>query len=122
MRETYLPSEILELYADRKPTEGSPMKLSAKEWQDHVSQQQQSGLSLRAYSKLHGLGEGNLHYWRQKRKVAPSAFVPVAVKPQTPVINRLGLAVRLPNGIELLFDSAAASVTELVQSLMRVRP
>ncbi|MBV9383095.1 MAG: hypothetical protein JO242_20810 [Streptosporangiaceae bacterium] len=56
-------------------------------WRQILRQWQSSGLSVRAFCAVHGLGEANFYAWRRtiaQRDGQTAAFVPVRVVPDPP--------------------------------------
>lgn len=50
---------------------------TSKDWQQIIKDQRDSGLSVKIYSKQHGLNYNSLIYWRQKFKPSKPAFIPL---------------------------------------------
>ena len=49
-------------------------------WRKLIAQQEQSGLSVRAFCQQHRTGEYSFYHWRKRlREQLPMKFVPVAV-------------------------------------------
>lgn len=97
------------------------MRLSAKEWREHVSRQPASGLNPPEYCHRHGLAVANFYYWRQRLRSSKSPLIPVVVKP-SPEVRRGSLAIRLPNGIQIGLENIAAGhdLRSIISCLMEV--
>jgi len=94
-------------------------------WQRHVEQWRESKKSKMAYCKQHALTYHQFIYWCSKADSAEvnldhasneSGFVAVSV---SPMVNPVGLCVRLPNGITLdgIDEHSANWVAKLVRQL-----
>lgn len=99
------------------------MRLSAKEWHDHVSRQLESGLNPPEYCRRSGLSVANFYYWRQRlrKRERKSPLIPVVVK-QLPSQNLRSLAIRLPNGIQIALEEIAPGLElrSIISCLMEV--
>jgi hypothetical protein len=76
-------------------------------WEQHLHAYRQSGLSVRAYARRHGLAYHRLLYRvRREAKVRTSSFVSVTVAEGRAVGGVLGI-VALPNGVRIeIYDAA----------------
>jgi len=91
------------------------MKVTSKNpsfWTKHFEAQAKSGLTVGEYCKRHGVTGSCWYYWRRKRSMLQlkakqnfkePQFVPVVIKSE-PVIQPAHMALRIPGGIELVFD------------------
>src|SRR3954470_13668640 len=52
-------------------------------WRDHVAGWKSSGLSLRLYSKEHGLKAGTLGYWNSRLKAQAADALTSSTRPET---------------------------------------
>lgn len=97
------------------------MRLSAKEWREHVSRQSESGLNPPEYCQRNGLAVANFYYWRQRLRARKSPLIPVMVKPSSEG-QRGSLAIRLPNGIQIGLENIAAGhdLRSIISCLMEV--
>lgn len=97
------------------------MRLSAKEWREHVNQQSKSRLSPSQYCQSRGIPVANFYYWRAKARAETRlpAMIPVVVKESEPEPMRTSIA--LPNGIRIAVDVLPGGLAALVNALMGVR-
>ena len=92
---------------------------AANRWQQHILEQQRSGLNISAYCREHKLTVSCFFTWRRKLKLtnnapAPQRFVPVTIA-ATPAI----IEVTLPNGIvvKLPIDTEVSLVTRFIAAV-----
>lgn len=69
-------------------------------WRRVIREQQQSGISIKAFCQSRGVSQPAYFVWRKrlaldKRTNAPSGFVPIHVAPDTPVRS---------SGVEIVLD------------------
>jgi transposase-like protein len=99
-----------------------------RSWRETILDWQASGLSIRAYCRLHGLTETAFHYWRRElrrrdaksglRPAAPT-FVPLSVI----ATATLAVEVRCPSGhVVTLPNADAATLRALFAALAPVLP
>ena len=76
-------------------------------WEHHLQAYRESGLSVRAYARRHGLAYHRLLYRvRREAKVRTSSFVPVTVAEGRAGGGVLGI-VALPNGVRVeVYDAS----------------
>ena len=87
------------------------MKGSAAFWAKHFDAQNKSGLTVTKYCKSHGLAESQWYYRRKltqkpdgQNNIKERSFLPFVIKPE-PIIQPAHMALRIPGGIELVFDT-----------------
>ena len=98
----------------------------AQQWRRWIQQQQESGLSVRAFCARHDLAEASFYGWRreiQRRDAAVGAFMPVSVVAEEQAIFACCFEVVLVGGRKLRvapgFD--AATLRQLLAVLEEVR-
>ena len=88
---------------------------SPNQWQQHIDNQQASGLTIAAYCQQHQLATSNFYHWRSQLNNRVAAAVestgdewlamPTAVSPQTQANNtHATVTLSLPGGITLCIE------------------
>ena len=92
---------------------------AAMRWQQHILDQQRSGLNIAAYCRLHKLASSSFFVWRRKLQpadapIAAQRFVPVTHPAASPIAE-----VGLPNGIvvKLPIDADPAQITRFITAV-----
>ena len=92
------------------------MSTKQAQWFGLVSEQQQSGLTIKAFCTAKDIKLCTFHYWRKKyreRNHAPNGFVELT----PPAVSSHALRITYPNGV--CIDLPAADIS-LVSQLLRI--
>lgn len=86
----------------KKPEKGTGRsRRDAGKWVDLLAAREKSGLSVKSFCALQGIGLGSYYRWQQLLKEEPRVqFSPIEI--QTKV--EFGLVVDLPGGVSLRFS------------------
>ena len=90
--------------------------MSKESWRKHIANQRQSGQSVEAYCKNHGLKSHNWHYWNKKLSAAPMKHPVTVLTPPKP-----GQAVTIEVGgikLEIKGKRDAKTVAKLIATLL----
>lgn len=92
-----------------------------EEWRQRIEGQEQSGVSIRAYCKQHGLGEHSFYSWRQRlRAEQPVGFALVETRPARRE-ERQAIELVLGGGERLRIPCEEAALRMVLQ-VLRARP
>jgi hypothetical protein len=78
------------------------------DWEHHLEQWQQSGLSQRAYCRKHQLNPHRFYYWRRRilKPQTQVSFLPVTLPADTPRQPQL-VRILMPNGCAMELEGRA---------------
>lgn len=89
-------------------------------WKQRVADQEQSGLSVRAYCKQQGLGEHSFYQWRKRlRSEGPVSFALVEERKAARAEREPGMLELALNGGERLRIPCEEAALELVLRVVR---
>ncbi|HNA58509.1 MAG TPA: hypothetical protein PLL28_13910 [Chitinophagales bacterium] len=85
---------------------------------EHVTQWEQSGLSMAAYCKAQGLNYQTFtyHVGRKKKKAAETAATGSFTRIEVPVQNAAGIEYHLPNGGYFVFPAGCS--VQMIKALV----
>lgn len=96
------------------------------EWEELISKQDRSELSLRAFCERHDVALSTFEHWRRKTQEPAPRFIEMTVEPASPGddhTNCFDVEVELPHGIRIRVGGRASieRVRDLVTALKETR-